>query len=351
MFNEATLRVLVPDQAELEKFKSLVPEGHTPLWQYWEEFADYHIILNRSLYTLRNIRSALQFCMRHMDIYSIESLNRTKEFQKILFSLKKEKGMGESNLNSYLKNIKPYLKWLKKEGVIEQNALSEVDRFIIHEKEQQASSHEEVIKAVVHIEESRRQSELQRLRNIFLFNLFRFTAARPIEIVGLTTDCIVLKGKKMILKIQGKKQKGRIRYYQMETALKRSYLAYMGYRRQVGRDEEALIISCTQKGAITVSGIRCFFKRISKELGFRIVPYSIRRYVATRLSDKKLSMESIARFLGHTRPKITERYIERTSRLTEEGMDALLSLDQTEEDDESDPGDGTQLAFAFESQA
>ncbi|MBI5753669.1 site-specific integrase [Candidatus Peregrinibacteria bacterium] len=169
----------------------------------------------------------------------------------------------------------------------------------------------------------RRQTRLQRLRNIFFIDLLRFTGARPCELLDIQMKDIALEGNTYKLVIRGKKQKGRNRYYHLPSHLRDSYESYVHHRSLSRQNETALFISTSKQGNWTQKGMRGLFRALSKELGFKVIAYGFRRYVATTLNTRGLSMKDIGHFLGHSRASTTERYIERSCALTDMGTNIM----------------------------
>lgn len=157
---------------------------------------------------------------------------------------------------------------------------------------------------------------LERARNILAIDLLRFTGLRPCELLDLTTSAIYRENGRWILAVHGRKQHARVRYYECPKFIIDSFKHYMALRADYSRWETPLFISMSNKEGWTVSGLQNFFKKLSRELGFRVNAYGFRRFVATAMSEKGVARDDMSRFLGHTRFTTTDLYIERHCRLT-----------------------------------
>ena len=156
--------------------------------------------------------------------------------------------------------------------------------------------------------------------------MLRFSGIRPCELLDLTTDAIYRENGKWILAISGRKQHARVRYYECPKFIVDSFNRYMQIRTEYQRWETPLFVSMSNKEGWTTSGLQNFFKKISKELGFRVNAYGFRRFVATQMSQNGVARDDMSRFLGHTRFTTTDRYIERSCALTANATSVMTTV-------------------------
>jgi site-specific recombinase XerD len=297
------------------------PEG-TPLFHYWKEFERHYLREGKSEETIRNVRDVLRFISSKLGIDTIEACNTPKILREALFNAKEERNWTYVTFNSYVKNIKTYFIWLEAMEYVEQNKIRKIRKCKEELNEQYVYSDEQVKLILSHIK-TRRQTRLQRHRNDFFVGLLSLTGARLCEILQLQVIDIQKFRDTYKVIIRGRKQKGRLRYYPFSSWLRDSYETYMRTRLNLRQDETNLFISSSRRTGWTQKGTRALFKRLSKELGFRVIAHAFRRYVATKLHREGYSLEYIANYLGHTRITTTQRYIERSCLLTDRGVDAM----------------------------
>ncbi|MBD3330820.1 tyrosine-type recombinase/integrase [Candidatus Peregrinibacteria bacterium] len=312
---------LLPD-SEIKSFKSKVPPNQKPLWFYWNEFVHKYLRTGKSEITVSNVRDALRFIIRNVSLYSIEQVNDHRTLEDFLHKVKDKRGLNPTTFNTYLKNLNTFFIWLHRQDYIADNNILKVQKCKQTENEQYILSETQVKQIVSHIHD-RRQTRLLRFRNIFFIDLLRFTGARPCEIQEI--QCKDIRGEKgtYVLVIHGKKQKGKPRYYRFPSWLRDSYENYVSYRSRVRDNESYLFISSSTQGRWTSKGMKCLFNKLSDELGFRVIAYGFRRYVATKLYLAEVPMTDIQQYLGHTRITTTIRYVERTCALTKKGADVM----------------------------
>ncbi|MBT4385045.1 site-specific integrase [Candidatus Peregrinibacteria bacterium] len=320
----APLRILLT-LTEEEEFEELINPEHTPLWECWPNYIRRQEVFQHSLSTTRSVRDTLRMLMRHCGIYSVEDYNDPEVIQDALLELKGNRGFGETTYNSYLKNIKSYLIFLRRNGIIKEVHLDRVEKFknIIHE--QHTQTEEEVIQVLAQLL-NRRQTTLERLRNIFFYKLLILTGARPSELERLKKENIIKQGEKWTIKIRGGKNKPSNRFYYLPSGVKDALIPYMLYRKQLARNEDWLFASQSKRTGWTSKGMRHLLKKLSKELGFTVGLYSTRRYVATKLALAGATDSEIGNHLGHTRLSTTKRYIKQCGALTKKNVDKLSEL-------------------------
>ncbi len=321
MFKKLTLLIPLEEKAKLEK---KIPIGETPLWIHWEEYVKTRELLGKSSATVLGVRDGLRMIMRHAGILTIEQANNSRDTARKLLEMKEKRNQSCSTHNTYIKNLRSYFIWLDRQEYIKENKIPKIEKPTAKRKEQLVLDREQVKKVVEHVYSRKYATKIERPRNLFLINLLRFTGARPCELLDLEIGSIRKTKNGWQICIDGKKQKGRLRYYTLPQFVMDSYLVYI-QRRAIFRDHDWLFVSRTGEkwGA---SGINCLFKKISKEMGMHVNAYAFRRYVATQLDENGIDIKNIMRHLGHTRSSTTELYIERSGVLTKDSGECMANL-------------------------
>lgn len=296
-----------------------------PLWEHWEEFVKHHLREDKSKVTISNVRSALKFLIAHTGILTLEDCNTPSILREALFLQKEKRNWSSSTLNTYRKNINTYFRWLEDMEYVSENKIMKVRKCREVPNEQRVLSEEEMYKVRNQIT-TRRQTRLERWRNLLLFDMLVLTGARPCELQQMQIRDIQADKNGYVIAIQGSKQKGYKRYYRMPSSLRDVYEMYLGVRQQLQRGELSLFASQSKRSGFKYKGLNGLFKRVSREVGFSVTAYSIRRFVATNLYLKGVPLKDIQQHLGHTRLTTTMRYVERTCALTDRGTDEMAKL-------------------------
>ncbi len=316
-----SLKHLLPPDEILEHEKDI--QGKTPLWAHWEHYVTTRERLGKSLFTVRSVRDGLRVIIRYTGLCTVEQFNDPQLFGEKLLEFQEKRNQQASTRNTYIKNANTYFIWLEKNGYIAKNKIRQVERSKEKYNEQRVLSEREISKLIFHLHSRNYAIELEKYRNIFLIDLLRYTGARPCEILDMHLNSVYSESGKMRIVIDGRKQKGRLRYYACPQFLRDSYRRYIECRGKYQKKGEYLFVSASSNGKWTTSGLRCFFKKISRELGFQVNSYAFRRFVASKLNEEGVAMLNIARHLGHTRTSTTERYIERSCILTHESSETM----------------------------
>lgn len=311
----STLSRLPLTEQEIDALSKKAPHGQTPIWHYWEEFVERYLRTGKSEGTVKNVRDAITFVLRHTHLISIEEFNDQRLLGDALYKAMQERQFSHSTYNAYVKNLKTYFIWLERNGYVKEINIRKIERYTETPEKQTTLSIDQVNKVVGHIM-SRRQTPLERCRNVFFIDLLRFTGARPAELLQLTEESIRSTKNGVILTIQGIKQKGKPRPYALSGYVKETYFSYMRCKRVKGREEKKLFVSASKREAWTKQGVNQLMKRLSNELGFRVNSYGFRRCVATTLDEQGLDLDEIGTYLGHTRRSTTRRYIEDSPKRT-----------------------------------
>jgi len=315
------LSLLNPE--EINILEEDIPCYETPIWRYWEQYVVKTLILGKSPITVRGVRDTLNIIIRHTGLFTIEQINAPKALGEALLRLQIERNQKASTRNSYIKAVNTYFIWLYKNHFIEQNNISRIERGREIPSDIKPLTLDQVQKIVVHIGTRKHTTALERARNILMIDILRFSGIRPCELLGMETDSIFQENGKWKMLINGRKQKGRKRYYEAPSFLVYSYQNYMKLRDEIGRWETPLFISMSSREGWQSSGMQNLFKKISKELGFRVTAYGFRRFIASHLNKLGIKRDHLSRYMGHTKFSTTDIYIARECYLTHNGSKLL----------------------------
>lgn len=322
----ANLFTLLDDNT-LSDLSERLEGSETALWEHWEVFVTKSLLLGKSPSTIKGTRDTLRFLIRHTGIISVEAMNCPGVLDEQLFRLQFERGFGLNTRKTYIKNLNTYFIWLYRNHIIEVNNVERIERGRERAKEMPCLQREQVDRVLAHLATRPHSTALERARNQLMVDLLRFSGIRPCELLDLTTGAIYREKGRWVLAVKGRKQHARVRYYQCPGFIVDGFKHYMALRTEQQRWEESLFISLSRRGeGLSVSGLQNLFKKLSRELGFRVNAYGFRRYVATQLSEKGVAREDMSRFLGHARFSTTDLYIERNCSLTANASAAMSAL-------------------------
>ncbi|MEM9678972.1 MAG: site-specific integrase [Bacteroidota bacterium] len=322
----ALLMLLPPEEIQLQSQQ--VPQNDTPLWKHWQAFISRQIDLGKSPISLKSIQSGIRTLLRYTPLCSIEQANNQKLVSDILLNLQKERNLSASTKNTYLKNLNSYMIWLEKRDIIETNNLKKAEKSIMPLREQPCQTKAEIEQIMHYINTRPYRNKLCRLRDLLFIYTLCFTGARTCELLDMTLEDCYKTQKEWQLRISGRKQKARIRYYTCPQYIHEVYEQYISLRFQYGYNSHALFVSTKDGRPWSSEGVKTFFQRIREATGVRFSGHRIRRYVATRLNEQGLQIKDISRYLGHQRTSTTELYIARTGILTK-ACSEIMAIEYT----------------------
>ena len=300
---------LLPKE-NLEELMKRIPEWETPLWLYWDDYVEISIGHNKSESTILNVQSILRFLLRHTDRITIESWRDPLESNRFFLTLKQERGLSNSTMNSYSKNLRSYFTFLFEMEKIPKNYLQNIKKSKEENKNNPTLITLEVKAIMWHLNSRVHSTKVERLRSLLYVQLAVVTGARPKELLGITIHSFSKDRREV--SINGAKQKWKERFYRVNDYIIETLSQYIKELVRLGRDNELshhLFISFGKRGdPWTYRGINKLFQRLSKELGLHVTSYMFRRYVCTELFKNQEKIQNIQLFMWHTRVSTTFRY-------------------------------------------
>jgi len=124
----------------------------------------------------------------------------------------------------------------------------------------------------------------------------------------------------------GAKRKGKPRLFPLPAAIGDSLEMYLTIRSRYRENEEKLFVSSSRRTGWTRQGMRKLLQKLSKELGFKITQYGLRRYVSTSLRKVKKSYDDIGDYMGQKRRETIQRYFGESEELTRDCADVMSRL-------------------------
>ncbi|MDD2566030.1 MAG: site-specific integrase [Candidatus Gracilibacteria bacterium] len=303
---------------------SLIPEHQTPLWKYWKEFIMMSLENKKSQIFLSGVYDMIKAIIRHTGLKTIESFSDIPYLFDELIKLKHNKNWSSVTYNTYRKNLNSYFLHLERMKIINDNPIKRIQKAKEADKSQPITNIEDIEKLLTFLKEG---GTLEDRRDYLYFRLAILTGARPVELLNLRIKSISDDRKE--IHISGAKQNSKERIYNIES-LSNVLTVYFKSVSKLGRAKELsdyLFLSAGSRGqSLTSNGINKLYQRLSKNLGFKINTYMIRRYSATALYKSGLEPNSLMDFLGHTRWATTKKYIQNSSDFTKKATDIMSGI-------------------------
>lgn len=196
--------------------------------------------------------------------------------------------------------INDFFNWSVARGYLNYNPCASIPALIYNRTERVPYTDDEL---------STIRNEVDNLRDKAMIETFISTACRVEELCRLNiTDIDFYEG---TVHLFGKGDKHRTSF--MNAEMKHAIIKYLETRNDTN---PALFVGnrisreTKQYERVTTHGVQAVMRRLSDSIGVaNIQPHRFRRTTATNMSNSGCNLSDIQRFLGHTTPTVTARYI------------------------------------------
>lgn len=215
----------------------------------------------------------------------------TEDVRDFLASEQK-RGLGGHTLDGDRQVFSSFFNWIWREGYIPRSPTGNIGA-IKYKKEIKTPY------STLELENIKRAC--RNSRETALVHFLLTTGCRVDEVHNMDIDAVNFKD--LEVKVLGKGNKERIVYLTPVSAmLLQKYLA------ERMDDSDALFVS--QKGRLTTGGIRWILKELEDRSGVpNVHPHRFRRTLATMLIDRGMSIQDVAKILGHSNINTTLTYV------------------------------------------
>ncbi len=217
----------------------------------------------------------------------------------------KERKLKESSINRALSSVKGFYKYCIRFDLAGKNPFETIKSVSRSRNLPDLFSVDE-IKSLL----SMPDGSVFGIRDRLIIELFYSTGCRIAELVGMNLFDISLKGKNILVRGKGKKE----RFVFLSDGTVNLLKQYLGVRKQMRKsdnteDASALILN-TRGNRITERGVRYILEKYLDRLGSgkHVSPHSFRHSFATHLLDNGADLRMVQELLGHSSISTTQIY-------------------------------------------
>lgn len=204
----------------------------------------------------------------------------------------KQRGISDRTIEGYRDIFSSFFGWLHREGLISSNPISNISVIKCIKKVRKPLSD-------IDIERLKESCKSDRDRAILFFLLS--TGCRVSEACGINITDLNLQ--KLECKITGKGKKERIVYFNELTAM--MLTRYLDSRL----DQSPALFAGKGSDRLTPSGIRYMLNKVANRAGVdNVHPHRMRRTFTTNMINHGMSIQDVARILGHEKIDTTLKY-------------------------------------------
>ena len=192
---------------------------------------------------------------------------------------------------------------LKKHKKIDENPMDMVEQIKYRSKIKQPLSDKEIknINSAI----NKTKNKVAKARNTAIMQLCLDTGVRVSELTGI--DIADVDFYKKEIKVLGKGNKERIVFFSDES--KNKLNDYLKLRSDY-EDCNPLFMDIQHKRRLKASGVQAIMKKLRKPSGVsRLHPHLIRASMASDLARQGVSIDIIAKYLGHSGLDVIQRYV------------------------------------------
>lgn len=268
--------------------------------------------------TIKNKRIIANEFIRTVGDIEVEKVNKTVIKKYIVEVSERKKA---STINTCLRNLKGWFKFLVSEEIIGSNPFDRVEAL----KEEKTVMRTYSVDIMGKVLEQFWAKDFNTERNKLIVITLVETGIRVSELCNILMEDIMDNS----IRIHGKGNK--VRYVPITEALGEQLTIYMKKRTEYLNGEECdnLFVSKFRK-ALTRTGVNQLmtdkiFKGIDVD-GIPVTVHNFRRFYAQNMLDN-VDVYTVSRLMGHTNITTTERYLRGTedAKIVERGMNSPLS--------------------------
>lgn len=266
---------------------------------------------------LTDLKQFLDFMRTTLDGGNKSDVELVKEIQYIhciqYLTHMKSKGHSPFTINRKLSSITNFLNFCIDLGIIDQNNIKKVDRYVTTDIEQDndyltQEEYRALLQAIKTRVPNQKKSDFTIARDLFLFSLLLTTGLRITEARLLKISQIDLEHRKITPLRKGRK----FQEIDITEELVELYENYMLERKKIYLEEEAeeiVFVSVTGKIIATKDCNKTLAKYCNRANIKVVTCHDLRHTCATTLMKRGANLEDVSSLLGHKSLTTTSRYI------------------------------------------
>lgn len=253
-------------------------------------YLDAKLIEGRSLKTIERYRYII---MRMLE--SVKTpIRQISVFHLRSYLMKeRERGVSDRTIEGLRETFSAFFNWLQRENLIQLNPAANLSPIKYQKKVRLPYSEIDIEKL---------KSACKSIRDKAMICFLLTTGCRISEVVGLNRDSVDFR--LMSCRVLGKGNKERIVYFDNITAM------YLRNYLMTRKDKSNALFVGKGSERMTPGGVRFMLNSVASIAGVEHVhPHRFRRTLATNLINRGMTIQEVARILGHDKLDTTMGYI------------------------------------------
>lgn len=241
--------------------------------------------LGRYKYIIEKMIDGLKTPIRQVNVFHLRKY----------LSEQKERGVSDTTVEGVRLIISSFFGWMHSEGIIQRNPCENLASIKCAKM---------VRKPFSDVEIQQIKDACDNLRDITIVSTLLSTGCRISELVRINKDQIDFAHGEVIVFGKGRKER-RVFLDEVSSMYAKKYIA-----ERSDNNPAFLVTNIEPHGRMSTNSVRAALCRISGKCGVENVhPHRFRRTLATKLINRGMAIQEVAKILGHEKIETTMRYI------------------------------------------
>lgn len=263
------------------------------------------VIRNYSKYTIKSYQNTFGLFLRESEAIYPEDLTR-KLLEKWFYNGRIERKWSATTFRDHFKHLNPFIKWLIKDGYMENNPLDKIEKPRIEHKLPRTLTKDEaalVLEASYHM---RYQYKIERYRNRALIGVMLLAGLRRQEVIKLKLGDVDLVNRTIFIN-QGKWSKDRI--IPMNNKLQIYLSEYLKERDRMKKKCIHFFVGAQKDEQIGTQCVKKLIERIRKVTKIDFSAHVLRHAFARLMLEGGCDIYTLSKIMGHSKITTTTIYL------------------------------------------
>jgi integrase/recombinase XerD len=263
-------------------------------------------ITQNSLTNYENLWSVFSKFLEKEGIERVDQLNPLV-YKKFLREYT-EKGNKPSSINTKLKLLRAFSRWMYEEGITEDLTCKNI-KYVRNDATPKIVRDEDIKKALSYLRRKRRREDsFYAMRNHTILVTLIGTGLRVTELISLDWDDIDFKDNLITLR---KTKSRKLSSVPMSETVAKELTSYRLYVERHFPEVPRAVFITTKGERLTRNGVRLFFNRLKKDCGIEgdFSPHAMRNVFIKNLLKNKANLREAQLLARHSKIEVTKQYV------------------------------------------
>lgn len=263
------------------------------------------VIRNYSPHTIKSYQNTFNLLFKTSEAREVDDLTE-RLLEDWFFRGRLDRKWSAVTFRDHFKHLNPFVKWLIKQGLMDENPLSGIEKPRVEHKLPRTLSKEEatlVLDASFHM---RYPYKLQKYRNRALIAIMLMAGLRRQEVIKLKRNDVSLEDKTIFIN-QGKWSKDR--YIPINARLHQILSDYLREREKAGKECLHFFVALQHDAPIGAQCIKKLIVRLRKRTKVDFSAHTLRHAFARLMLEGGCDIYTLSKIMGHSKITTTTIYL------------------------------------------